>query len=142
MKNQGIANSITAYLSSRNNDIGGYWGIGVLCKYCVVQKRQRCGINITKQSWRRLKSLEISGYLINDGLQTLERIVGDRGNKIEQVHISIKFMKSNSNMLGYSDWYDCIIDVLVAGNGRYGFSRKQIQCWPHNSSRESQRLPS
>ena len=137
MINQGISDSILGFFSSRNNDISGYWGIGILCKYCVDGERRRCGVNFSKNRIKSDEALKVSGFIINDGRETIGRILKNR--EIEKIQISLKFQKSNSNALGYNDWYKCNISVLVIGNGNFGFSNKVVMCWPHNSSRERQR---
>ncbi len=137
MINQGISDSILGFFSSRNNDISGYWGIGILCKYCVDGKRRNCGVNLSKKILEADKNLKISGFIVNDGLETIQRILKDI--KFEKIQISLNYQKSNSDKFGYTDWYKCDISVLVIGNGKFGFSNKKVMCWPHNSSKERRR---
>lgn len=137
MINQGISDSILGFLSSRNNDINGYWGIGILCKYCVDGKRKKCGVNLKNADIKTGNDLKISSFIINEGIETILRILKNR--EIEKIQISLKYQKSNSNMCNYTDWFECNLSVLVIGNGNFGFSNKKIMCWPHNASRERRR---
>ena len=138
MINQGLSDSILGYFSSRNNDINGYWGVGILCKYCVDGKRKSCGVNLSKKKLATSQALKVSGFIINGGIQSLKRIIKDRS--IENIRISLDFTKSDCNTFGYTDWYKCNISVLVVGDGKFGFSSKKEMCWPHNSLRERRRV--
>jgi hypothetical protein len=137
MKNKGISNSILSYIISRNNDINGYWGIGVLCKYCIDSKRKKCGVILSKEKLGTISSLQISSFVINDGLQTLQRIINNK--HIDKIQISFEFKKLINRDFGDTKWYQCNISVLVFGNGNFGFSNKKVECWPHNPSLERRR---
>ena len=138
MIHQGISDALLGYLSSRNNDINGYWGIGILCKYCIDSQRKRCGVHLTENKLNTMQSLKISSYPITEGLQILQRIKGKQ--KIDHIRISLRFSRSTCRDFGYTDWYTCDLSVLVLEQDQFGFSHKSMLCWPHTPSREQRRM--
>ena len=56
-----VARSLCEYLMSRNNDIAGYWGIGVLCQKSITEKRVQFHFKIRPGEPLRIYSYEILG---------------------------------------------------------------------------------
>src|SRR4030095_12467831 len=54
-----FAHSLCAYLCSRNNDIAGYWGIGMLCAVSKREKRPKFSFKIYPGELLRIYSYEI-----------------------------------------------------------------------------------
>ena len=55
-----LARSLGEYLASRNHDIGGYWGIGVLCAASVREKRHQFTFRVRPGEVLRIASREVS----------------------------------------------------------------------------------
>lgn len=73
-----LAHSLCAYLCSRNNDIAGYWGIGVLCAVSKRERRPKFSFKIYPGELLRIYSYEISeskvvtDKLVKFGLDSIE----------------------------------------------------------------------
>ena len=55
-----LAHTLCAYLCSRNNDIAGYWGIGMLCAVSKREGRSKFSFKIYPGESLRIYSCEIS----------------------------------------------------------------------------------
>src|SRR5215510_5236194 len=55
-----LARSLCAYLSSRNNDIAGYWGIGMLCAASKRQSKPKFSFKIYPGQLIRVYGCEIT----------------------------------------------------------------------------------
>src|SRR5262245_2975897 len=73
-----LAHSLCAYLRSRNNDIAGYWGIGVLCAVSKRERRPKISFKIYPGELLRIYRYEVSGSkvvtdkLLKFGLDSIE----------------------------------------------------------------------
>ncbi|MDB5292421.1 MAG: hypothetical protein JWL69_3662, partial [Phycisphaerales bacterium] len=50
-----------AYLSSRNNDIAGYWGIGMLCAVSKRENKPKFSFKIYPGQLLKIRGCEITG---------------------------------------------------------------------------------
>jgi hypothetical protein len=126
-----VARSLCEYLCSRNNDIGGYWGIGILC---LASKRQR-----TKKvsfKFRPGKLLKINGYEVSGSKVITEKLVKQSLDSIEG---RLSFFEDGSYANG-AEKYVCGIAIAVTQGGRTGLSMSHVECWPHDPSCESRSL--
>src|SRR3954465_7077706 len=56
-----LCRSTCDYLCSRNNDISGYWGIGVLCHFAILKQRKRLGFRAALGLPIHIFGCELSG---------------------------------------------------------------------------------
>jgi hypothetical protein len=73
-----LARSLCAYLSSRNNDIAGYWGIGMLCAASMRSGKPKFSFKIYPGQLIKINGCEIcdskvvTDKLVKFGLDSIE----------------------------------------------------------------------
>jgi hypothetical protein len=125
-----LARSLCQYLCSRNNDISGYWGIGVLC----LASKQKCRKQISFKIWSG-EPINIDGYEISESKVITDKLVKHNLHSIEG---RISFFENGEYRHG-AEKYTCGVSIAVTQDGRTGLGICHVQCWPHDPSRESQR---
>ena len=125
-----LAHSLCAYLCSRNNDIAGYWGIGVLCAVAKKERKQKFSFKI-----RPGELLRIYGYEISESKIVTEKLTRLGLDSIEG---RLSFFEDGRYPHG-AEKYTCGIAIAVTQGGRTGMNITHVECWPHDSSRESRR---
>lgn len=125
-----IAESLCGYLGSRNNDIAGYWGIGVLCSLAQKEARGMYGFNIIPG-----EVIRIHGCEITDSRRVTDKLVKF---KVDLIEGRLSFFDDGCYGDG-TQRYACSIAVAVTQGDRTGVATSQVQCRPHDASRESQR---
>ena len=125
-----LANSLCAYLCSRNNDIGGYWGIGVLCAASKKEKKPKFSFKI-----RPGQLLRIYSYEITDSKVMTDKLVKFGLDSIEG---RLSFFEDGRYPHG-AEKYTCGIAIAITQAGRTGLSMSHVECWPHDPSRERRR---
>jgi len=125
-----MAKSLCAYLCSRNNDIAGYWGIGMLCAISKREKRMKFSFKI-----RPGELLSIYGYEISESMIVTEKLTKYNLDSIEG---RLSFFEDGRYSNG-AEKYTCGIAIAITQDGRTGLSMSHIECWPHDSTRESRR---
>lgn len=125
-----LANSLCAYLCSRNNDIAGYSGIGMLCAVSKREKRRKFSFKIYPGELLRIYSYEI----------TESKVVTDKLVKfnLDSIEGRISFFEDGRYPHG-AEKYTCGIAIAITQGGRTGLSMSHVECWPHDSSRERRR---
>ena len=126
----GLARSLGEYLASRNHDIAGYWGIGVLCLASKRERRHQFSFRMHPGELLRIASREVSG----------SKTVTDKLTKfnLSTIEGRLSFFPDGRYPDG-AEKYTCGIAVAVTQDGRTGLSISHIECWPHDPKRESQR---
>lgn len=125
-----LAHSLCRYLCSRNNDIAGYWGIGMLCAVSKREKKRKFSFKIYPGKLLRIYSLEIScstvvtGKLVKFGLDSIEG--------------RLSFFEDGRYPHG-AEKYTCGIAIAITQGARTGLSMSHVECWPHDPSRERRR---
>lgn len=125
-----LARSLGDYLASRNHDIAGYWGIGVLCAAAKRERRHQFSFRMRPGELLRIASREVS-----QSKTVTDKLVKFNLSTIEG---RLSFFRDGR----YSDSvekYTCGIAVAVTQDGRTGLSISHIECWPHDPERESRR---
>ena len=125
-----VARSLCEYLCSRNNDIAGYWGIGLLCLASKREKRKKFSFKI-----RPGKPLRIYGYELSESKVVTDKLVKHNLNSIEG---RLSFFEDGRYPHG-AEKYTCGIAMAVTQDGRTGMSISHVECWPHDPSREQRR---
>ena len=125
-----MAHSLCGYLCSRNFDIAGYWGIGMLCAVSKREKRRKFSFKI-----RPGELLSIYGYEISESKIVTEKLTKYNLDSIEG---RLSFFEDGRYPNG-AEKYTCGIAIAITQDGRTGLSMSHIECWPHDSTRESRR---
>jgi hypothetical protein len=125
-----LARSLCAYLCSRNNDIGGYWGIGILCAISKREKKPKFSFKVYPGELIRIYGSEI----------TDSKAVSDKLVKfgLDSIEGRLSFFEDGRYPNG-AEKYTCGIAIAITQDGRTGLSLSHVECWPHNSSRERRR---
>jgi hypothetical protein len=125
-----LAHSLCAYLCSRNNDIAGYWGIGMLCAVSKKERRPKFSFKIYPGEIIRIYSCEITG----------SKVVTDKHVKydLDSIEGRLSFFEDGRYPHG-AEKYTCGIAIAITQGGRTGLSMSHVECWPHDSSRERRR---
>jgi hypothetical protein len=124
------ARSAVEYLFSRNNDINGYWGIGMLC---LLAKSK----NIYKMSFkiRPGQIIKIYGCELTDSVTFSQKLVKHNINSTEG---RISFFPDGRYENG-KDKYTCGLTVAVTHENRTGLYMSYVECWPHDPAVEKRR---
>jgi hypothetical protein len=125
-----LAHSLCAYLCSRNNDIGGYWGIGILCATSKREKRPKYSFKIYPGELLRIYSCDITG-----SKEVTDKLVKFNLDSIEG---RLSFFEDGRYPHG-AERYACGIAIAITQGGRTGLSMSHVECWPHDPSRERRR---
>ena len=125
-----IAISICEHLCSRNNDISGYWGIGILCVIAKMHPRKELSFRV-----RPGAPLIIGGHELSTSQKITSKLVQYDLDTIEGL---LTFYENGCYPSGPTK-YRCCISIAVTQNGRTGLGFRQVDCWSHNPKRESRR---
>lgn len=125
-----IAVSLCQHLCSRNNDILGYWGIGMLCVVAKMQPHNQLNFRI-----RPGEPLKIGGYELSASKEITDKLVKHDLDAIEGI---LTFSKNGRYPSGATK-YSCSISIAVSQKGRIGLGFRQTECWSHHPKRESRR---
>lgn len=136
MNNNGIASGIASHLISRNGDIGGYWGIGILCKYSTRSWRGKCSASFGKGFVDGTDDFHVGGMKLTESGDTIRKIIGSKSfDRIEIRFIFKRLRNKEVRRLTHA----CEVIVLVSGQGRIGYSRQTTKCWSHDPEKELRR---
>ena len=125
-----VARSLCQYLCSRNNDISGYWGIGMLC----LASKQNCLKQMSFKIWPG-KPIEINGYEISGSNVITNKLIK---HDLDSIEGRVSFFLDGHYPHG-AECYTCVIAIAITQNGRTGLGIYHVHCWPHDPSRESRR---
>jgi hypothetical protein len=126
-----LARSLCGYLGSRNNDIAGYWGIGMLCAISKREKKPKFSFRIYPGEMIKIYGCEISGSTV-----VTEKLVKFGVDSIEG---RLSFFEDGRYPHG-AEKYTCGIAIAVTQGGRAGMSLSHVECWPHDAGRERRRV--
>ena len=125
-----LAHSLCAYLCSRNNDIMGYWGIGMLCAISRKEKKPKFSFKIYPGESLCIYSCEL----------TNSRIITDKLMKfdLDSIEGRLSYFPDGRYPDGAAK-YTCGIAIAITQGGRTGLSMSHVECWPHDELRERRR---
>jgi hypothetical protein len=125
-----LARSLCAYLGSRNNDIAGYWGIGMLCAVAKRENKRKFSFKIYPGQLIRIYGCEV----------TDSRVVTDKLVRfgLDSIEGRLSFFEDGRYPHG-AEKYTCGIAIAITQDGRTGLSLSHVECWPHDASRERRR---
>src|SRR5688500_13544063 len=125
-----LAHSLCAYLCSRNNDIAGYWGIGMLCATSKREKKPKFSFKIYPGKLLCIYSCEISdSKVVTDKLVKFD---------LDSIEGRLSFVEDGRYPHG-AEKYTCGIAIAITQGGRTGLSMSHVECWPHDPTREQRR---
>lgn len=125
-----LAHSLCGYLCSRNNDIRGYWGIGILCAISRSEHRPKFSFRISPGEAIRIYSCEISdSNVVTDKLVAFD---------LDSIEGRLSFFEDGRYPDG-AERYTCGIAIAITQDGRTGLSMSHVKCWPHDPARERRR---
>lgn len=128
-----LAGSLCQYLSSRNNDITGYWGIGMLCAISKRERKPKFSFKIYPGQLIKIYGCEVTdSKLVTDELVKFD---------LDSIEGRLSFFEDGRYEHGAGK-YTCGIAIAVTQGGRTGMSLSHIECWPHYPKRERQRARS
>jgi hypothetical protein len=125
-----LARSLCAYLGSRNNDIAGYWGIGMLCAVSKGENKPKFSFKVYPGQLLRIYGCEV----------TDSKVVTDKLVKfgLDSIEGRLSFFEDGRYPHG-AEKYTCGIAIAITQGGRTGLNLSHVECWPHDSSREHRR---
>src|SRR3954468_9502825 len=125
-----LARSLCAYLSSRNNDIGGYWGIGTLCAASKREGKPKFSFKIYPGQLLKIYGCEVTGSnVVTDKLVQFD---------LDSIEGRLSFFEDGRYPHG-AEKYTCGIAIAITQGGHTGLSLSHIECWPHDPTRERRR---
>ena len=125
-----LARSLCGYLCSRNNDIAGYWGIGMLCAISKKESKPKFSFKIYPG-----ELIKIYGCEITNSKGVTGKLVRFELDSIEG---RLSFFEDGRYAHG-AEKYTCGIAIAITQGGRTGLSLSHIECWPHDPARELRR---
>ena len=129
-----VLNSITAnlcsFLVSRNNDISGYWGIGILCK--IAQSRPEPMVAFSVKNGHAIR---IGQYEITGSAAKVHSIYC--GNDIATL-CTMRFIEHGKLEDGKRA-YAAFISAASSFEGKHSLQTDLAYCWAHDPSIESRR---
>jgi len=125
-----LSKSLCEYFGSRNNDISGYWGIGMLCAVSKREARPTFSFKIYPGQMIRIHGREISE----------SKVVTDKLVKfgLDSIEGRLSFFEDGHYPDG-ADKFTCGIAIAITQGNRTGLSLSHIDCRPHDRSRELRR---
>jgi hypothetical protein len=125
-----VASSLCSYLGSRNNDILGYWGIGMLCAVSKKEHKPKFSFKVYPGQLLRIYGCEI----------TDSKVVTDKLLKFDLDSIEGRLSVFEDGRYSHgAEKYTCGIAIAVTQGGRTGMGISHIECWPHDPARERRR---
>ncbi len=122
-----LARSLCAFLCSRNNDIAGYWGIGMLCAASKRERKPKFSFKIYLGELIHIYGCEVSG-----SMAVTEKLVKFG---IDSIEGRLSFFEDGRYPHGAAK-YTCGVAIAITQGGRTGLSMSHVECWPHDPSRE------
>lgn len=126
-----LARSLCSYIGSRNLDINGYWGIGILCAISRRENKPQFSFRIHPGKLLKIYGCEITG----------SKTVTDRLVKfgLDSIEGRLSFFEDGRFPNGMEK-YTCGIAIALTQDRRTGLGLSHIECRPHDSSREYRRV--
>lgn len=125
-----LARSLCDFLASRNNDIIGYWGIGMLCAISKREHKPKFSFKIYPGRPIRIYGCEVSeSETITDKLVKLG---------LDSIEGRLSFFEDGRYSHG-AEKYTCGIAIAITQDGRTGLNLSHVECWPHDPVREVRR---
>ncbi len=132
-----LARSLCNYLASRNNDIAGYWGIGMLCAAAKRDDVHQMRFRIVPR-----ELIHIYGCDINDSRRISDKAIIAQANAIAG-RVWFERIGRYDGWWGRkqldADKYTCSIAIAITQGNRIGMGVTRVLCWPHDPHLERRR---
>lgn len=131
---KGIAAGLATSFVSRNNDIEGYWGVGVLCRAAAAS---RCDVVLDilgRAASPDAKSCARAAKNASQHLDILLEKAGFAVTALTAAQIRLEFGGVSSTHHQFD--YRCTV-LLTDTRGRQHVFQTSGRCWPHDPARES-----
>ncbi len=125
-----LCKSTCHLLLSRNNDINGFWGVGVLCGMIIRSGRWETAFRIAEPSVVRIFGCELTQS------EAWSQTLFDLG--VESIDGHLSFVR-DGEYESRNERYLFSIALCMRQEERVGMAIVHGQCWPHDSSREWRR---
>jgi hypothetical protein len=125
-----FAANLCSFLISRNNDISGYWGIGILC--ALAQKYPKPIVSFSANKGHPIK---IGHYEITGSLSKLDSIYG-KHNVLTLC--SVRFIE-NGFFDNNKTTYAAVLSASSICDGNHCLHTDLTYCWAHDPLLESNR---
>jgi len=125
-----LCRSTCEYFCSRNNDVNGYWGIGVLCQLALLKGRRKIGFRTTPGDAIQVFGCELSHS------QPYSDVLRSFG--VDCLEGRISFFDDGRFHNG-KDRFTCGICLAMTGGGKFGLHMVHVSCWPHDPLLERRR---
>ena len=113
-----------------NNDIAGYWGIGMLCASSRREAKPKFSFKIYPGQLIKIYGREVTdSHLVTDKLVKFG---------LDSIECRLSFFKDGRYPHG-AEKFTCGIAIAITQGGRTGLSLSHIECWPHDPRREVRR---
>ena len=139
---KGVLNSLLGIFMSRNNDIGGYWGPGVLYRETLSsEKRVKLDLLVGAATPGTALAKSASAQLA-ERLDQLLRKEKSSISQLSRAEIEVEFEKSGVGPVPAWAWrgepFLCTV-TLADGRGHLYSSSEIGRCEPHDPAREQRR---
>lgn len=134
---QGVANNLASSFVSRNNDIGGYWGLGMLYIYCQENSQRKVTFALAPPG--SLVEIEPLAAIVVTYATALKRLMHKNGvpeRWLSAASVEIEFdVKERPYPLCADPSFLCQVQ-LTTDNGRIYRGLAAGYCRPHDPNRE------
>lgn len=139
-----VASGLLGYFGSRNNDISGYWGMGVMSLYAEMLSVDSITFDLIKaNSAPHIPELNGFVMLLSTKFFTMVEQAGLSSQNVTQANITVNFNQPFDEKLHY--WRSALgkpyinrIEITHDLGGQY-FAVSGGNCFPHSNHRETQR---
>lgn len=137
---RGVANDMVTSFVSRNNDVGGYWGMGQLYKHARACRTNTLAINMIDGSMKPYSPLfgERIGFFVNRLRGHLHsRNMPESWMHTAKMYVSFYSDEPRGGVFARrtDDVFICVFEISSSGGRTYTATRRG-RCWPHNRSIE------
>ena len=122
-----VSRSLCEFLMSRNNDIGGYWGLGILCRIAIRESRHKFSFKIYPG-----RPIMIFGSELNESTVITDKLMSYGVDSIEG---RLSFFPDGRYPNG-AQRFTCGIAVAITQGSRTGMYLAHSSCWAHDSTKE------
>ena len=136
---RGVADGVLTAFLSRNGDVAGYWGVGVLCRFALEQDTDAVELDLLAS--RVTPASHRFGALMDrgrDGLRRHLEALALHEDLVTEARVRISFELTDREHAA-STRYRCSV-TLVDDRGVAFERHASGWCWPHDPTRESRRV--
>ncbi len=122
-----LARSVCRFFLTRDNDIVGFWGIGVICRVALTEPHKKLVFKILPG-----KPIKIFGFESTRSVEFTSKLLKFRLDSISGKMTFIKIGRFENG----AEKFLCVVSVAIAHEGRVGLNTDYVTCWPHDPGME------